>query len=83
MSTSFSTASGTAVPVLARTFTTLDYIALVLLIVGGINWGLVGLSGLDLVAAIFGVMTPLSRIVYALVGLSGIYAISLLFRRST
>ena len=43
-------------------------ITLVLLIVGGLNWGLVGLFGFDLVASIFGEMSLLSRIVYSLVG---------------
>ena len=47
----------------------------VLLIVGGLNWLLVGAFDFDLVAAIFGDMTPLSRIVYVLVGLSAIYQI--------
>ena len=50
-----------------------DVLAAVLLVVGGLNWGLVGLLGFDLVASIFGDMTALSRIVYALVGLSAIY----------
>jgi uncharacterized membrane protein YuzA (DUF378 family) len=53
----------------------LDWIALVLVIVGAINWGLVGLFSFDLVAAIFGGMSILSRIIYDLVGLSGIYLI--------
>ncbi|MDH4211640.1 MAG: DUF378 domain-containing protein [candidate division WOR-3 bacterium] len=53
----------------------LDWIALILLIVGGLNWGLVGLFGFDLVAAIFGPMSIISRIVYTLVGLSAIYLI--------
>ena len=53
----------------------LNIITLVLLIVGGLNWGLVGLFGFDLVAAIFGAMSPLSRIVYALVGLSALWQI--------
>ena len=44
--------------------------ALVLTIIGGLNWGLVGLFGFDLVAFLFGPMTMLSRIVYVLVGLS-------------
>lgn len=48
---------------------------LVLLIVGGLNWGLVGLFNFDLVAALFGEMSALSRIVYALVGASAIYQI--------
>jgi len=55
-------------------------ITLVLLIVGGLNWGLVGLLGFDLVAAIFGDMSPLSRIVYTLVGLSALWQIVPLFR---
>jgi len=53
----------------------LNIITLVLLIVGGLNWGLVGLAGFDLVAAIFGAMSPLSRIVYGLVGLSALWQI--------
>jgi uncharacterized membrane protein YuzA (DUF378 family) len=53
----------------------LNTITLVLLIVGGLNWGLVGLANFDLVAAIFGEMTPLSRIVYLLVGLSALWQI--------
>jgi len=52
---------------------TLHWIALVLVIVGALNWGLVGLFQFDLVAALFGGQaTPLSRLVYILVGLSGI-----------
>jgi hypothetical protein len=47
-------------------------ITLLLLIVGGLNWGLVGLFGFDLVAAIFGEMSILSRIVYTLVGASAL-----------
>lgn len=47
----------------------------VLLIVGGLNWLLVGAFDFDLVAALFGDMSPLSRIVYVLVGLSAIYQI--------
>ncbi len=52
---------------------TLKIIAIILVIVGGLNWGLVGLFNFDLVAAIFGAMTSLSRIVYTLVGLAAIY----------
>lgn len=51
----------------------LDWVALVLVIVGGLNWALVGLFGFDLVAAIFGDMSALARIVYVLVGLSAVY----------
>jgi len=50
----------------------LDTLATVLLIVGGLNWGLVGVAHFDLVAALFGDMSILSRIVYSLVGLSAI-----------
>lgn len=53
----------------------LDWIAMVLLIVGGLNWGLVGMFDFNLVAALFGSQTPLSRIVYVLVGLSALYSI--------
>jgi len=55
--------------------TVLDLIALILLIVGGLNWGLVGLFSFDLVASLFGVASALTNIVYMLVGLSAIYAI--------
>lgn len=51
---------------------TINGIALVLLVVGGLNWGLVGLFGFDLVAAIFGDMSIVSRIVYVVVGLSAV-----------
>lgn len=50
----------------------LKYTAYVLVLIGALNWGLVGIFGLDLVATIFGDMTILSRIVYSLVGLSAI-----------
>ena len=54
---------------------TLDWIALILLIVGGLNWGLVGLFKFDLVAAIFGSIPVLQNIVYILVGVAAIYSI--------
>ncbi len=54
----------------------LDYIVLILVIVGAINWGLIGFFGLDLVAFLFGSMSLISRIVYAIIGISGLYAIS-------
>jgi len=58
-----------------RSMGAVDWIAMVLLIVGGLNWGLVGLFSFDLVAALFGQMSALSRVVYTLVGLSALYAI--------
>lgn len=57
----------------------IDKIALVLIIIGAINWGLIGLFEFNLVEAIFGNMTILSRIIYALVGISGLWGIKLLF----
>lgn len=51
----------------------LDWITIILVVIGAINWGLIGLFKFDLVAAIFGDMSILSRIVYVLVGLAGIY----------
>jgi uncharacterized membrane protein YuzA (DUF378 family) len=56
----------------------LDWIALILIIVGGLNWGLVGAFKFDLVAAILGSMSAVARIVYILVGLSAIYTLILL-----
>lgn len=50
-----------------------DIIALVLVVVGGVNWGLVGLVQLDVVAAVLGVGSMLSNIVYILVGLAAVY----------
>jgi uncharacterized membrane protein YuzA (DUF378 family) len=58
----------------------LNTVTLILLIVGGLNWGLVGLLNFDLVAALFGEMSPLSRIVYSLVGLSALWQLIPLFR---
>ena len=59
----------------------LDKIALALTVIGGINWGSIGLFKFDIVAWIFGGQLAMpSRIVYALVGLSAIWCISLLFR---
>jgi len=59
----------------ARRMNALDWIAMVLLIIGGLNWGLVGLFNFDLVAALFGEMSALSRIVYSLVGLAALWCI--------
>jgi uncharacterized membrane protein YuzA (DUF378 family) len=56
---------------------TLDWLALILLIVGGLNWLLIGLFNFDLVASIFGSMSTISSIVYVVVGLATIYVIFL------
>ncbi len=53
----------------------IGWVSLVLLIIGGLNWGLVGLFEFDLVAAIFGTMSALSRIIYIVVGISAVYMI--------
>lgn len=57
----------------------IDKIALVLVIIGAINWGLIGIFNFNLVDTIFGVMSIVSRIIYILVGVSGLWAIKLLF----
>lgn len=57
----------------------IDKIALVLIIIGAINWGLIGIFNFNLVDTIFGTMSIISRIIYILVGVSGLWAIKLLF----
>ncbi len=54
-----------------------DYTALTLVIIGAVNWGLIGIFKLDLVNLLFGNMSWLSRIIYILVGLAGLYVLSL------
>ncbi len=53
----------------------IDIIALILVIIGAINWGLIGLFGFNLVDAIFGATSVISRIIYVLVGISGLWSI--------
>lgn len=61
----------------------LDKIAMIIAIIGGINWGSIGLFRFDIVAWIFGGQNMLiSRIIYTIVGLSALWCISLLFRTS-
>ncbi|MBC2579533.1 DUF378 domain-containing protein [Clostridium sp. DJ247] len=55
---------------------TLDTIALLLVVIGAINWGLIGFFNFNLVDSLFGTMSTFSRIVYALVGIAGLYALS-------
>jgi uncharacterized membrane protein YuzA (DUF378 family) len=62
---------------------TLEWIPMLLLIIGGINWGLVGLFNVDLVAMIFGEGSRIARVVYALVGLSALYSLYLSTRMSS
>jgi len=60
----------------------INLLTLILIVVGGLNWGLVGSMNFDLVATIFGEGSALSRIVYVLVGISAIYQITTLFAGS-
>ena len=56
---------------------TLDYIALTIAIIGAVNWGLIGFFDWNLVASLFGSMSLFSRIIYGLVGLCGIYLLTM------
>ncbi len=62
----------------------MDAIALILVIIGALNWGSIGLFNFDLVGALFGgQMSIISRIIFTVVGLAGIWCISLLFKRGS
>ena len=61
----------------------LDVLALLLVIIGGINWGLVGFFKFDLVSFIFGDMSMITRIIFAIVGLAAIYSIVLFWKLRT
>ncbi|APR76573.1 DUF378 domain-containing protein [Minicystis rosea] len=65
-----------------RDLSTLDWIAVALSVIGAINWGLVGLFNFNVVSAIFGQMSTLTRIIYVLVGLAGLYLLYLSTRPS-
>ena len=54
----------------------LDYTVLTIVLIGAINWGLIGFFDFDLVSTLFGQMSILTRIIYAVVGIGGLYAIS-------
>lgn len=59
---------------------TLNCTVLLLIIIGAVNWGLIGFFGIDLVKTIFGDMTIVSRIIYAIIGIAGLYAITFFTR---
>jgi len=60
----------------------MDTLALILVVIGALNWGLVGLFQFDIIASIFGGMSNIiSRVLYTIVGLAGIWGVSILFRR--
>ncbi len=60
----------------------IDTIALILIIIGAINWGFIGIFNFNLVDTLFGTMSVLSRIIYTLVGISGLWGIKLLFDKN-
>lgn len=55
-----------------------DWFFLALLVIGGVNWGMIGAFNIDLVSSLFGVMTTISRVVYGLVGISAVYTLYIL-----
>ena len=55
----------------------LDYTILTIAIIGAINWGLIGFFRIDLIALLFGEMSMISRVIYSIVGLCGLYLVSL------
>ncbi|MBE5923818.1 MAG: DUF378 domain-containing protein [Lachnospiraceae bacterium] len=61
----------------------LDYTVLTIILIGAINWGLIGFFDFDLVSSVFGQMSMLTRIIYGLVGIGGLYAISYYGRMRT
>ena len=63
-------------------FNVLDYIALILVIIGALNWGLIGFFDYDLVSGIFGFGGWFSRTIFAIVGIAGLYTISFFFRNN-
>ena len=65
------------------TLRALDTTALLLVIIGAVNWGLIGFFRFDLVSSLFGTGTALTRIIFALVGLAGLYCLSLLGRTTS
>lgn len=56
----------------------LDIISLILVIIGAVNWGLIGLFNFDLVAILFGNMTMITRIIYVIIGVCGLWSIRFL-----
>lgn len=65
----------TARPHQRSAMSALDYLAMALLIIGGLNWGMVGLFEVDMVATLFGQGSPLSRVIYVLVGVAALYSV--------
>ena len=61
----------------------LDIVALILIIIGAINWGLIGFFRFDLIASLFGQLSAINRIIYAIVGIAGIYSLILFWKLKT
>ena len=61
----------------------LDIVALILIIIGAINWGLIGFFRFDLIASLFGQLSAISRIIYAIVSIAGIYSLILFWKLKT
>jgi len=61
----------------------LDWVAAILVIIGGLNWGLIGFFGWDLVGAIFGDASVITKIIYDLVGLAALWMIYMVFARNS
>ena len=61
----------------------LDIVDLILIIIGAINWGLIGFFRFDLIASLFGQLSAISRIIYAIVGIAGIYSLILFWKLKT
>ena len=61
----------------------LDGVSLILIIIGAVNWGLIGFFNLDVVSAIFGNMSMITRIIFAVVGIAGIYSLVLFWKLKT
>lgn len=61
----------------------LDIVALILIIIGAINWGLIGFFRFDLIASLFGQLSAISRIIYAIVGIAGLYSLILFWKLKT
>ena len=58
----------------------LDVLALILIIIGAINWGLIGFFNLDVISLLFGSLSMIPRIIYAIVGIAGVYSIVLFWK---
>lgn len=58
----------------------LDVVCLILIIIGAVNWGLIGFFNLDLISIIFGNMSMITRIIFAVVGIAGIYSLVLFWK---